>query len=74
MSKEAVEAFDRAIPTDPQQPHATGFDLIDQRQIFMSAAVLDLIYAMAESVPSCRLARPHCTSHATDRYTFCQLV
>src|SRR3990172_12107845 len=44
-SKNLREALLGALLADPQQPLATGFDLIDERQILMAAAILELVHA-----------------------------
>jgi len=43
--EELLEALARALPADPQQAGAAGFDLIDQRQVVVAAAVGNFIDA-----------------------------
>jgi len=43
--EELLEALEGAILADPEQADHAGLDLVDQRQVLMAAAVLDLVDA-----------------------------
>ena len=43
QGKELLEARHRPLAADPQQARAVLFDLVDQRQVFVTLGILDLI-------------------------------
>src|SRR5208283_4751217 len=45
QGEELLEALHRPLPTDPEQAGALLLDLVDQRQVFVTLGILDLIDA-----------------------------
>src|SRR5215467_5101359 len=48
QGEELLEALDRAFFANPEQPRAFLLDLVDQRQILVAFAILDLIHTDGE--------------------------
>src|SRR5437667_5445060 len=44
QGEELLEALAGAFLADPEQPLIAGFDLVDERQILMSASILNLVH------------------------------
>jgi hypothetical protein len=68
--EERFEALDSPLPADPQPPGAQFLDLVDEREILVTAGVLDLVGADVENAMRC--ASPQAITYSASRQSLSQ--